>query len=72
MHLNEEQWELSHLHSSLLRVVPKPPFDLLYRLDSCYEYRSKLGVGGVLSYALQLPALLHVPVQEQIEILLQV
>ncbi len=71
MHLNEEQWELSHLHSSRpLRFVLKPPFDLLYRLDSCCENRSKLSVGGVLSYALQLAVLLHVPVQEQIETLL--
>jgi len=41
--------------------------DLLYRLDSRREHRDKLSVGRVPPYPHQLPALLHIPIQEQIE-----
>src|SRR5215472_18497632 len=41
--------------------------DLLHRLVPRCEERDKLSVGGIPSYLHQLPALLHIPVQEQIE-----
>src|SRR2546430_13965151 len=41
--------------------------DLLYRLDSRLEHRDKLSVGRAPPYPHQLPALLHIPIQEQIE-----
>src|SRR5258708_13449267 len=41
--------------------------DLLYRLDSRREHRDKLSVGRIPPYPHQLPALLHIPIQEQIE-----
>src|SRR5437868_1799173 len=41
--------------------------DLLYCLDPRREHRDKLSVGRVPPYPHQLPALLHIPIQEQIE-----
>src|SRR2546430_3188176 len=41
--------------------------DLLYRLDPRREHRDKLSVGRAPPYPHQLPALLHIPIQEQIE-----
>src|SRR5712691_6113839 len=43
------------------------PLDLFYRLDSRLEHRDKLSVGRAPPYPHQLPALLHIPIQEQIE-----
>src|SRR5437588_10731086 len=44
--------------------------DLLYRLDPRREHRDKLSVGRVPPYPHQLPALLHIPIQEHIEAIL--
>src|SRR2546423_15646773 len=41
--------------------------DLLYRLDPRREHRDKLSVGRVPPFPHQLPALLHIPIQEHIE-----
>jgi|SRR5215469_17223899 len=49
------------------QTVVEPLVDLLYRLDSRREHRDKLGVGSVPPYPHQLPAVLHIPVQQQIE-----
>jgi hypothetical protein len=60
-------WSTSPLLFVVSQIVAEPLVDLLYRLASRCEHRDKLRVGGVLSYPHQLPALLHIPVQEQIE-----
>src|SRR5947208_9780707 len=44
-----------------------PLVDLLYRLASGCEHGGKLSVGGVPLYPNQLPAFLHIQVEEQIE-----
>src|SRR2546421_8881192 len=48
-------------------VVARSLVDLLYRLDSRRQHRDKLSIGSVPPYPHQLPALLHIPIQEQIE-----
>src|SRR5215469_18843715 len=48
-------------------LLAEPLADLLYRLASSCEHRDKLSGGGVPAYPHQLPALLHIPVQEQVE-----
>ena len=51
----------------IFQIIDFALFDLLYRLASRREYWEKLSFRGVLLYPLQLPAFLHIPIQEQVK-----